>query len=557
MPTTVTVLRNARIPGRDGLVDVVLDESSVVALVPTTTSVVTGPAPIVVDVEGRWVIPGLWDEHTHMLQWSLAQARVDVSAAQSAAEVAQAIGWHLGVLPESDDGAEHVRDVVVGFGFRDAMWPDRPTRALLDEVAGPTPVVIASGDGHCGWVSTAAAELLGADVDASGILREDDWFDVSRRLDRQGESDLDGLVVVAGTYAAARGIVGVVDLEMADNTRAWQRRVAAGATSLRVEAGFYADRLDEVIAAGYRAGDVVPDTGDLVRIGPLKIMSDGSLNTRTAFCRTPYVVAPVAPVATEVEPVDSGVELVETGDTEVEPVETVVSTGSTGVSSTGSTGVVSTGSTGGGTTADPHHGALDVDPDEMKQQIVRAFDAGLDVTVHAIGDAAVHLVLDTFEEIGRGGRMEHAQLVDPADLPRFAALGVTASIQPEHAMDDRDVVDAYWEGTSGIPFPVRSLVDAGATVRFGSDAPVAALDPWATMAAAVHRSRDDRDPWHPEETVDARTALAAHARGRDEVRAGDVADLVVVDRDPFAPGEPLRDMPVWATMVGGRWTYRA
>lgn len=500
MPTTVTVLRNARVPGRSGEFDVVLDETSVVALVPTGTSVVTGPAPIVVDIEHRWVIPGLWDEHTHMLQWSLAQARVDVSATQSAAEVAQAIGWHLGVLPESDDDPDHVRDIVVGFGFRDALWPDRPTRALLDDVAGATPVVIASGDGHCGWASTAAGELLGVALDPSGILREDDWFEVSRRLDRQAESDLDGLVVVAGTYAAARGVVGVVDLEMADNTRAWQRRVAAGATSLRVEAGFYADRLDQVIAEGYRAGDVIPETGGLVHLGPLKIMSDGSLNTRTAYCRTPYA--------------DSA------------------------------------------RTA-PHHGALDVDPEQMHALIVRAFDAGLDVTVHAIGDEAVHLVLDTFEAVGRGGRMEHAQLVDPSDLRRFAALGVSASIQPAHAMDDRDVVDRYWAGTTGIAFPVRSLIDAGATVRFGSDAPVAALDPWATIAAAVHRTRDDREPWHPEEAIDARTALAAHARGRDEVRAGDVADLVVVDRDPFAPGESLRDMPVWGTMVGGRWTYRA
>lgn len=513
MPTTVTILRNARIPGRAGTFDIVLDDHAVVALVPTGDSVVTGIPPIVVDIDGRWVIPGLWDEHTHMLQWSLAQARVDVSATQSAAEVAQAIGWHLAVLPESDDDPDHVRDVVVGFGFRDAMWPDAPTRAALDEVAGQTPVVIASGDGHCGWVSTAAAELLGADVDESGMLREDDWFEVSRKLDRQAESDLDGLVVVAGSYAAAKGIVGILDLEMADNTRAWQRRVAAGATSLRVEAGFYADRLDEVIAEGYRAGAVVPDTGGLVEIGPLKIMSDGSLNTRTAFCRTPYAVV--------------------AGDNDEHA----------GAHHDAHHGA--------------HHGALDVDPAEMKQQIERAYAAGLDVTVHAIGDAAVHLVLDTFEEIGRGGRMEHAQLVDPTDLARFAELGVTASIQPEHAMDDRDVVDRYWEGTGAIPFPVASLVNAGATVRFGSDAPVARLDPWATIAAAVYRTRDDREPWHPEECVDARAALAAHARGRDEVRAGDLADLVVIDRDPFAPGEPLRDMPVWGTMIGGRWTYRA
>ncbi|ROS78737.1 amidohydrolase [Cellulomonas sp. PhB143] len=516
MPTTVTLLRDARVPGRDGRFDVLVDDAGTVT-VRAAAAAVAAPAadpgrrpapaagPVVVDLEGRWVVPGLWDEHVHMLQWSLAQARVDLSATRSAAEALQVVADHLAVLPDAGAHPRGVADVVVGFGFRDALWPDAPSLAGLDAVAGDVPVVLASGDGHCGWVGSAGARALDARVGPSGILSEEDWFALSRRLDRQAEADLDGLVVVAAAHAASRGVVGIVDLEMADNLAAWRRRVAAGATSLRVEAGVYADRLEEWVAAGRRSGDGVEGTGGLVRVGSLKVMSDGSLNTRTAFCCTPYA--------------DPG-----------------------GASAEGD---------------DPHRGALDVEPGELRRLLDRARSAGIETTVHAIGDAAVRLVLDTYEELGGNGRMEHAQLVAAEDLPRFAALGVVASIQPEHSMDDRDVVDRYWATTTALPFPLASLVAAGATVRFGSDAPVATLDPWTALAAAVHRTRDGREPWHPQERVDVRTALAAHARGRDEVRTGDVADLVVVERDPFAPGEPLRDMPVWATMVGGRWTYRA
>ncbi|BDZ42680.1 amidohydrolase [Paraoerskovia sediminicola] len=521
MSSIVTVLHDARIPGRPEPVDVLVLDDGTVEVGPSRSWPEPGAAgsPIVVDVEGRWVVPGLWDEHVHMLQWSLARARVDLSATRSAAEAVQVVADHLAVLPDTETAPRVVGDVVVGFGFRDAMWPDLPTRAALDAVAGDVAVVLVGGDCHCGWVSSAAAQVLGAEVDASGILREEEWFEVSRRLDRQAESELDGLVVVAGTFAAARGVVGIVDLEMADNVRAWQRRVAAGATSLQVEVGVYADRLEEWIAAGRRSGDVVPDTGDLVRIGPLKVMSDGSLNTRTAFCCAPYAAGP------DGEADAAGAEAADLAAPATEAHE--------------------------------DRGALDVEPEELRDLLLRATGAGIETTVHAIGDAAVGLVLDTYAELGIGGRMEHAQLVARQDLPRFAELGVVASVQPEHAMDDRDVVDRYWAGTSAIPYPLASLVEAGATVRLGSDAPVATLDPWAAMAAAVHRARDGREAWRPEERIDVRTALAAHARGRDEVRTGDVADLVVVDRDPFGPDEPLRDMPVWATMVGGRWTFRA
>jgi predicted amidohydrolase YtcJ len=145
-------------------------------------------------------------------------------------------------------------------------------------------------------------------------------------------------------------------------------------------------------------------------------------------------------------------------------------------------------------------------------------------------------------------------LLRDADAPRFAALGVRASVQPEQAMDDRDVTDHYWAGRTGRAYAFRTMLDAGAELEFGSDAPVAPLDPWVTMAAAVTRSRDGREPWHPEQRVPVSAALAASQGGVTALAVSGPADLVVTDADPLTAD--LRDMPVHATMVAGEFTYR-
>ncbi|HVC33608.1 MAG TPA: amidohydrolase family protein, partial [Chloroflexota bacterium] len=132
--------------------------------------------------------------------------------------------------------------------------------------------------------------------------------------------------------------------------------------------------------------------------------------------------------------------------------------------------------------------------------------------------------------------------------------------QPEHAMDDRDVADRLWAGRTRRAFVLRALLDAGAVLALGSDAPVAPLDPWIAIAAAVHRTRDDREPWHPEQEITLEEALLASmpaSRRSVAVQVGHPADLVGLDADPFtaSPAE-LRAMPVAATMVAGHWTHR-
>jgi predicted amidohydrolase YtcJ len=134
-------------------------------------------------------------------------------------------------------------------------------------------------------------------------------------------------------------------------------------------------------------------------------------------------------------------------------------------------------------------------------------------------------------------------------------------VQHEHAMDDRDVADRYWAGRTRRAFVLRSLIDAGAVLALGSDAPVAPLDPWIGIAAAVHRTRDDREPWHPEQAIALEEALVASmptTRRSLTLGVGDPADLMVLDADPFtATPAGLRAMPVAATMVGGHWSHRA
>jgi predicted amidohydrolase YtcJ len=203
----------------------------------------------------------------------------------------------------------------------------------------------------------------------------------------------------------------------------------------------------------------------------------------------------------------------------------------------------------------------------------RAAYAGWPVAVHAIGDLANREALDAFEETKHiwGGmdlrqRIEHAQLLAPEDVGRFAGVGIAASVQFSHASSDRDVADLFWAGKTDGAYAYRSLWDSGAVVANGSDAPIEELDPLAGIRAGVLRTIDDQPAWHPEQALTVEQAFQAtcvtpawlsydeHRRGR--LVPGNLADLVVLDGDPFElQPEELAEVQVVATMVGGRWTY--
>ncbi|GAA1822778.1 amidohydrolase [Nesterenkonia flava] len=441
------------------------------------------------DLDGRFLLPGLWDHHVHFSQWTIQQQRLDLSATASAADVLALV---RGAIIRHEGGP------LVGYGFRDGLWPDTPSTEALDAHSGSVPVILISGDLHCAWANTAGQQLLQITPDDGGLVREDAWFPALERLQNLTEVTTSQYQQVAEA-AARRGVVGIVEFENTDNLTAWPLRAQAGVESLRVEVSIWPDYLDAAVARGVKTGDPLDERG-LVTVGPLKVIADGSLNTRTAWCWDPYP---------------------------------------------------------GMDAAHPHAcGMATVPLDQLQQTMATAHSAGIAAAIHAIGDRANTAVLDAFEALGMTGVIEHAQLLRDEDIPRFAALGLAASVQPEHAMDDREVADAYWAGRTGRAFALRSLHEAGAELRLGSDAPVSPLDPWVAMAAATTRTRGDREPWHPEQAIPMEVALASSTRGRTRVRVGDAADLAVVERDPYlCTGDQLRTMPVAATLLGGRYTW--
>ncbi|MDU0368409.1 amidohydrolase family protein [Microbacterium sp. KSW4-17] len=491
---SVGFVRGVRVagPGRELLptdepVDLVLADGVIADIAPTGN---LRPAGVVVEGEGGWLLPGLWDHHVHVLQWALAADRVPLGEISSAHEAAAIMA-----LAPLSDGRR------IGSGFRDGLWADAPRLDLLDAATGDVPTYLINADVHSVWMNSAAFRRERFAPVASGMLVEEDAFEISRRLNAVEADVADGAVERMARAAAARGLVGLVDLDMTWNDEPWQRRAARGFDALRVSYGTYPQHLDRAIAEGLRTGDRVRGgRNDLVRVGPLKAITDGSLGTRTAACAHPYPGDPA------------------------------------------------------------NRGLLTVAPDDLVEMMTRATAAGLACAIHAIGDVANSHALDAYAVTGAVGTIEHAQLVAHADIPRFARLGVAASVQPEHALDDRDMTDAIWAGQSAQPYPLRALADSGANLRFGSDAPVAPLDPWAAMASAVFRTRDGREPWQAHQRVEIGTAIAASTAGGSttpaEIAPGAVADLVIVGVDPLTADErALRSMPVRTTLVAGRVTH--
>ena len=376
-------------------------------------------------------------------------------------------------------------------GFRQSTWPAMPHKALLDRAAPGVAVALTSQDGHSAWFSSTALAAVGLDHE-TGYLREWEAWEAGGRVPAPSREATDRAVADAVDAAVRRGVTHIRDFGTHEDIEAWIGRSAGTPLPFRVTSGVAQRQIDLAEDAGWTTGQPL-DTHGRLEVGPLKLFSDGALGSRTAHCDHAYVG----------EPANTGMPL--------------------------------------------------LGFDELKELLARAARQGLATAVHAIGDRANRTVLDAYEAVGVTGRIEHAQLIAPDDRARFARLGITASVQPGHAVDDQDLVERWWGDRMDTAYPLRSLARAGSQLVFGSDAPVSPLDPWRAIAAAVHRTVDDRPPWLPDETVGLSEAITASCPGT--LAEGERADLVVLDEDPaqLAPVD-LANIPVSATMVGGTWT---
>ncbi|MET7569286.1 amidohydrolase [Streptomyces sp. NPDC005492] len=487
-PTPALTLARVRLGAGGPLVRLRVADGVITHVVPEAEA---GTDERVLDLDGRVLLPGLWDAHVHLAEWASARHRLDLAGTTSARAVADLVRDRAGT---PDDGT-----VLYGYGFRDGLWSDAPHKELLDAVSPGRPVALVSADLHAAWFNSACLALVGRGDHPTGLIREHEAHEVLSALPATPTEVLDGWIEDACRAAAARGVTGVIDFQFGDTVGDWERRSAQFRPAVRVSAAVYPSHLDTAVKRGLRTGDEVGARGALVRVGPLKLFTDGSLNTRTALCHDPY----------------PGLEH-----------------------------------------TDGAHGIEQTSPAELVRLMRHAAAHGIEPAVHAIGDHANTVALDAFEAVRCRGRIEHAQLLSPQDLPRFAQLGVVAGVQPRHATDDRDVADRHWAGRTDRAFAYADLLAAGARLEFGSDAPVSPLDPWLAIAAAVSRTDDERPAWHPEQRLAVPDSLVAAARGRRLVRVGNPADLVIVDVDPLdADPHTLRTMPVHATMTNGRWTH--
>jgi predicted amidohydrolase YtcJ len=459
-----------------------------------------------IDLDGRCVVPGFTDAHVHFLEWSLALARLDLSATRSHDEVAAAAGAAASAI--SGDGW------LLGAGWRPERWPGgdpAPHRRALDTACGGRPVLLWAHDHHTAWLSSAALALLphgdapvverDANGEPTGILRETAAWDAAAALPAPCERELDEALARGLRAAHARGVTGVHDFQREFGLAAWQRLAADRMLSLRVWASLPVERVDEIVGLGLRTG-----FGDeWLRLGPVKAFADGTLGSRTASLLEPF--------------------------------------------------------------ADAGRGIQLLSAETLTAIAIRCAGAGLDLAVHAIGDAANRATLDAlaatrelWQPRGLRPRIEHAQLLHADDLARFAELGVTASMQPSHAPSDRAVAEAAWGGRTAGAYALGSLAASGARLCFGSDAPIEPLDPLAGVQAAATRDWPAAEALAVELALDGFWSGAAYARHAERrlgrLLPGYAADLVVLERDPVTcpPGE-IGAIGVVATMAGGRWVH--
>jgi len=490
-----------------------------------------GPKTRVLDLDGKRVLPGFYDSHVHLLGSGQRLSEVALKDAKDEAEFGKR-------LREFDKKLPRDRWLLGGEWDHDRTFAgELPSAALIDKYVPDRPVFLRRYDGHMGVVNSVVLKMAGITADTkdpdggviyrlpgrkepTGLLRDNAMDLVTKLIPAPSDSEIAEAVQAALKEAAGVGVTSVQDMDGSDPAtrrklfRLYQQLAKAGKLTVRVDLRWPLADWKELAQLGTEAG-----FGDeWVKIGGVKGFADGSLGSSTAKMFEPFVNEP------------------------------------------GSTGVFVT------------------PPGTMYEWIKGADNAGLSVAVHAIGDRANAEILDIFERVAKENgprdrrfRIEHAQHLRPADFPRFHELGVIASMQPYHIIDD----GRWAEGRIGTKrcassYANRSLLDAKAKVAFGSDWSVAPLSPILGIDAAVNRrTLDDKNPkgWFPEQKISAKEAIEAYTltaafagfeeKDRGSLEVGKLADFVVLSRDTLAERErgDIGKAQVQVTVISGRVVY--
>lgn len=477
-----------------------------------------------VDGRGRVLLPGLIDAHLHLMELGFAALTLDLSETHSLAEAQAKIREYAAAHPD--------RPWIIGGGWNHELWGlgRFPTAAELDAAVPDRPVWLERVDGHAAWGNTLA--LKAADVSAAtrdpaggqivrgpggapaGVFVDNARQLVARVVPPPRAVDRDLALATAQDLLFKRGVTAVGDMGITiEDWQAYRRAGDANRLYLRIMAYALGTEQMSLIAGGAPTPWLY---GDRLRLGGIKLFMDGALGSRGAWLNAPYADAP-------------------------------------------------------NTSGIPR-----ISETQLGNLMSRAAMDGFQVAVHAIGDRANRTVLGAVEELSqtykgdRRWRIEHAQIVDPADIPRFGRNGIVASMQPVHETSDRTMAEARL-GPSRLAgaYAWHSIASTGAHLAFGSDAPVERPDPWAGMAAAISREGPDGQPaggWQPQEKATRQQALAGYTSeaayaGFAESKFGRIApglraDFVLVDTDPMeATPAAIRATKVSEVWIGGGKVY--
>lgn len=485
----------------------------------------TGSSTRVVDLHGRMLLPGFIDAHTHFLDGGFKLAGVDLRDAATPEEFARRIGAFAATVPAGT--------WITGGDWDHEMWGGSlPRKEWVDSLTPDHPVFVNRLDGHMALANSVAMAAAGVDAqgrtpdpeggtivrdpvtgEAAGVFKDEAMSLIYPAIPESSDEELDRALAAAAQHAVERGVTQVHDMAGWESLSTYRRAYAAGNLPLRVYSVV-------PISSWERLRDYVAENGrgdDQLWWGGLKGFVDGSLGSTTAWFYEPYADEPATA------------------------------------------------------------GFMTSDSVALRADIEGGDAAGLQVIVHAIGDAANDWLLDVYRDVAaangprdRRFRIEHAQHLSPSALPRFAEQGVIASMEPYHAADDgRWAEKRIGPERIKTTYAFRSLLDAGATLAFGSDWTVAPLDPILGIDAAVTRRTIDGanpDGWMPQERISLEETLLAYTEGGatagfmegkvGSIAPGMLADLVVLsgnllDMDP----KSLVDARVEMTVVGGRTVF--